>query len=125
MVLALMVPVVYFVIPPDSVGAGESGDEDDGAAPPSRKFDYAGTVLGVCGLVLVNVAWNQAPVVGWSTPYTYILLIIGILLIGAFLFVETRVTAALVPVNVWNRHMGLMLGCMYAPFSAPWTIVER
>ncbi|KAI1607845.1 major facilitator superfamily [Exophiala viscosa] len=53
-------------------------------------LDLPGAVLGITGLVLVNVAWNQAPIVGWQTPYTYILLIIGVLFLAVFMVVEVR-----------------------------------
>lgn len=32
--------------------------------PRSQTFDFVGAVLGVAGLVLFNVAWNQATIVG-------------------------------------------------------------
>ncbi|KAG9680278.1 MFS general substrate transporter, partial [Aureobasidium melanogenum] len=35
---------------------------------PKEKFDIPGTTVGVLGLVFLNVAWNQAGVVGWREP---------------------------------------------------------
>ncbi|KAJ5420109.1 aminotriazole resistance protein [Penicillium sp. CMV-2018d] len=52
--------------------------KDDGG------LDWPGVLLGVTGLVLVNVAWDQGPPVGWETPYVYILLTIGLLALVAF-----------------------------------------
>jgi MFS family permease len=47
-------------------------------------MDLTGCVVGVGGLVLINFAWNQGPVVGWETVYVYVLLILGIGFIGVF-----------------------------------------
>jgi len=48
-------------------------DELEQSAKPS--FDFAGKITGVVGLVLFNFAWNQAGLVEWQVPYTYILII--------------------------------------------------
>ena len=42
-------------------------------AKKKQRFDYLGAATGVSGLVLINVAWNQGPTVGWPDPYVYIL----------------------------------------------------
>lgn len=113
-----MVPAVYFVIPedvildaPDPELTSASSSQSSGSIDGPR-FDWLGAALGIGGLVLVNFAWNQAPIVGWRTPYTYVLLVVGIVLVGAFLVVEGRVQGALVPTTIWNRRISMMLACM-------------
>lgn len=59
-----------------------------------NEVDWIGSVLGVGGLVLFNFAWNQAPVVGWDSPYIIVLLIIGVLLIPIFLVYELKFARA-------------------------------
>lgn len=66
-------------------------------------MDWTGSVLGVSGLVLVNVAWNNAPLFGWDTPHVYFLLIIGILCLIAFVWVEARAVSPLIPVSVLTK----------------------
>ena len=56
------------------------------------RVDALESITGVSGLVLVNFAWNQATVVGWTNPYTYVLSIAGILFLGIFAFVELEVS---------------------------------
>ncbi|TVY52746.1 Drug resistance protein, partial [Lachnellula suecica] len=75
--------------------------------------DLLGAGLGVVGLVLINFAWNQAPVVGWNMPYTYVLLIVGILFIGLFAFVEFRVSKfPLIPFHLISPNAGFVLACV-------------
>ncbi|KAL9075827.1 MAG: hypothetical protein Q9157_003862 [Trypethelium eluteriae] len=75
--------------------------------------DALGGVVGVTALVLVNFAWNQAAVVGWSEPYVYVLLIVGILLVPVFFWVEFRVVRSpLLPFDVLNGKVGAVLVCI-------------
>lgn len=78
--------------------------------PPS--FDTKGAISGVTGLVLVNIAWNQAPMYGWSSPHVYFLLIIGLLVLAFFFYIETRVKDPLLPIKVLNGATGFVLACV-------------
>lgn len=62
-------------------------------------FDWIGSAVGVTGLVLVNVAWNNGPLFGWGTPHVYFLLIIGMLCLVAFVWIEMRAVSPLLPVR--------------------------
>lgn len=70
--------------------------------------------MGVVGLVLVNFAWNQAGVVTWTTePYVWVLLIIGILFLVGFFFVEFKVaTYPLLPFDAFTGDVGCVLACV-------------
>lgn len=78
--------------------------------PPG--FDWTGSGLGVAGLVLVNVAWNNGPLYGWGTPHVYFLLIIGLLCLAAFFWVEHRVEHPIVQIKVLNGTVGFILACI-------------
>ncbi|CZR55885.1 related to Drug resistance protein YOR378W [Phialocephala subalpina] len=67
MILFVYMATSFLILPRDALELKE-----DGTKPT---FDFAGTITGVSRLVLFNFAWNQAGVVGWTVPYTYILLI--------------------------------------------------
>ena len=91
------------------------------ATPPSHqkpKFDWWGTLFGMAGLILLNFVWSQAPLVGWQTVYVYVLLIVSIVLLVIFFYVETKVSDPLVPSNVWTLQSSLMLGCVAAGWSS-------
>ncbi|CAN6674980.1 low affinity ammonium transporter [Trichomonascus vanleenenianus] len=100
----------YFVIP-----ARDEHDED------GKRFDFLGAFTGVAGLIFFNVAWNQAPIIGWSRAYTYVLLIIGMLFFAAFVYIELRVAEQpLVPLTVFNARIGSALAivvCGWATFG--------
>ncbi|GAB7354157.1 hypothetical protein MBLNU459_g4714t1 [Dothideomycetes sp. NU459] len=65
-------------------------------------FDWTGSFLGVAGLVLINVAWNNGPLYGWGTPHVYFILIIGLLCLVGFVYVEARAVSPLLPVAAFN-----------------------
>lgn len=91
---------------------------DEGPNHRTGSFDYWGAALGVSGLILFNVAWNQGPNVGWTTPYTYILLIVGALLLVAFFFAESKVAHPLIPTCVFTRQTALALACIACGWGA-------
>lgn len=90
-----------------------------GGSASLRDFDALGCLTGVAGLVLFNFSWNQAAVVGWQEPYTYVLLIVGILLLAAFAFVELRIAKApLVPLKGMSGEAALALGVVAAGWGS-------
>ncbi|KAJ5748216.1 uncharacterized protein N7511_009912 [Penicillium nucicola] len=82
------------------------------------QLDGLGAITGVSGLVLIAFAWNQAPVVGWDVPYTYVLLVVGILILVVFLIVERRAVFPLLPSSVFKGEVGWVLGCVAAGWSS-------
>lgn len=91
------------------------GPEKTGPVGPSqtKSFDYWGAFTGVAGLILLNFALNQAPIVGWSVPYILNLFFLGIILIIAFVIVEYRFAhRPLVPMRELNRDTSFVLLCI-------------
>lgn len=103
----------FLILPSDERGVAAEGSKPT--------FDFAGTITGVTGLVLFNFAWNQAGVVGWTVPYTYILLIVGILFFGAFLYIERNFARhPLVPIkNLSSEALYALsiIACGWASFG--------
>lgn len=115
------------VLPP----AGKKTMKEDGVSL-WKQADGAGVFLGVSGLVLFNFAFNQAPIVSWKTPYTYFILIIGVLLLGCFVYVELHASHPLVPIAAMTPTVNFVLGCtgagwacfsiwVYCKFSSSWS----
>jgi hypothetical protein len=77
-------------------------DPTEGSKPT---FDFAGTLTGVTGLILFNFAWNQDAVVGWHVPYTYALMIVGILFFAVFCYIEVNIAEnPLVPIKALSKE---------------------
>lgn len=81
-------------------------------------FDVCGTLTGVAGMILVNIAWNQAAVVGWPKPYTYIMLIIGLAFIATFAVIEPRAKRPLLDVKQFSSSTLYVLGCIGAGWAS-------
>ncbi|KAJ9477943.1 Low affinity ammonium transporter [Pseudozyma hubeiensis] len=96
----------------DPASLGPIDDISHKEAPLWKRLDLFGTLTGVTGLVLFNFAFNQALVVGWSTPYVYALLIVGILFIVLFLYGEGKAVFPLLPTSVFNLSGSLILICL-------------
>lgn len=82
-----------------------------------KQVDGAGVCLGVSGLVLFNFSFNQAPIVSWGTPYTYFVLVIGVLLLGGFVYVELHASHPLVPIASMTPATNFVLGCTGAGWA--------
>lgn len=123
--------IILFVFTTTSFLIIPSDDLEHGDSKPS--FDLAGAVTGVTGLVLFNFAWNQAGVVGWQVPYTYILMIVGILSFAAFIYVEMHVAECpLVPIKSLTKEAAFALSiiaCGWGSFGIwvyyTWQLLEN
>lgn len=83
------------------------------------KFDYWGTITGVSGLVLINFALNQAPLVTWANPYIGTLLAVGVLFMVAFILVELYATDyPLIPIRGLSRDAVFALTCIVAGWAS-------
>ncbi|KAL5362111.1 hypothetical protein BJX96DRAFT_166411 [Aspergillus floccosus] len=74
------------------------------------KIDWVGSALGTSALILFNFVWNQAPSVGWSTPYEIALLIISVVLFAMFNAWEKYGTAhPIMPLDIFRAPCFLTL----------------
>lgn len=105
-IVCFLVAVSAYFIIPHHIGSRSHG-----------KFDWIGSVLGVSGLVLINFAWNQGPNVGWDTPYVYVLLIVGFIFMGLFVYSCYKVDDPLVPPETLQGETGAVLACIVAGWS--------
>ncbi|KAF2190212.1 MFS general substrate transporter [Zopfia rhizophila CBS 207.26] len=82
------------------------------------KFDWTGSILVIAGLVLVNVAFNNGPLYGWDVPHVYFVLIMGLMCLGAFVWVELRATNPLLPIHALNSTVGYVLALVGVGWGA-------
>ena len=82
------------------------------------ELDLGGGVCGILALVLINFAWNQSGVVGWQKAYVYVCLILGILFIPAFFYIELRIAKSpLIPFDALSNDVAFILGCVACGWS--------
>jgi MFS family permease len=81
-------------------------------------LDLLGAAVGIAALVLFNFAWNQAPIVGWQKAYVYVLMILGILLVPVFFYIELRVSPSpLIAFDALSPDVGFVLACIACGWS--------
>ena len=68
------------------------------ATPP--RMDWPGAVLACTGLFLVVFGFSQAETAGWTAPLTLGSLILGAVLLGAFVVAEQRSSHPLLPLRI-------------------------
>ncbi|KAL1845850.1 Low affinity NH4+ transporter [Paecilomyces lecythidis] len=83
-----------------------------------QRIDIFGSITGVAALVLFNFAWNQGAAVGWPTPYTYSIMLVGIVIFIVFILVEKRVSYPLIPFGVLQIESLFTLACISAGWSS-------
>jgi MFS family permease len=109
---AVLVLISYLTLPTDA-------DISVSKEPKESRFDWAGAVTGVAGLLLINFALNQAPIVGWQEPYIYALLILGVLLLVAFVWIELKhAHQSLIPLRGLQMKAVFSILCVFAGWSS-------
>jgi EmrB/QacA subfamily drug resistance transporter len=88
-----------------------------------RRFDPLGAVAVTGGLLLLVYAISDAPQAGWGSVRTVMLLAVSCALLLAFLVVEVRAMAPLMPLRIFRLRMvavsnavGLLLGGSFFAF---------
>jgi EmrB/QacA subfamily drug resistance transporter len=84
-----------------------------------RRFDAAGAVTVTGGLALLVYAISKAPDVGWGSTRTILLLIASAVILAAFVLIELRSRAPLMPFSIFRIRsllaaniVGLLLGAV-------------
>jgi len=67
----------------------------------SRRIDWTGLVLLVVGLVMVIFAIMHGPDWGWANPIIWLLLVVGAVLLIAFVMIERRIIPPLIDVELF------------------------
>src|SRR5258706_5038481 len=92
-------------------------------AAARRRYDPFGAVTVTGGLLLLVYAISTAPQAGWDAVRTVTLLAVSVALLAAFLVIETRVEAPLMPLRIFQNKtlaganaVGLLLGGSFFAF---------
>ncbi|TID22869.1 major facilitator superfamily-domain-containing protein [Venturia nashicola] len=107
-VLAVITVLGYFAIPEPPKDALASMP----LSQKIRELDLEGATVGITALILVNFAWNQAPIVGWDKAYIIVTLVLGIALMPVFFYIELRwAKHPLIPKECLTTTVGFVLAC--------------
>jgi hypothetical protein len=118
-VLAALAVVAAFVIPDPATKIRSAGVANPSLREKIGLLDLPGAAVGITALVLFNFAWNQAPIVGWQKAYVYVTMLVGILLVPLFFYIEFRVAKApLVPFDSLTVDVGFVLACITCGWSS-------
>lgn len=111
-VLVATVTVGAYAIP-DIPSKGRTAQRKMSLRDTLVQLDLLGGFIGIVSLVLINFAWNQAPIASWREPYVYATLIIGIALIPLFFYIELRISPQpLLPLSALTSDVGFVLACL-------------
>lgn len=106
--LGITTVIGYFAIP-------EPPKEALATMPLSQKvreLDLEGATVGITALILINFAWNQAPIAGWDKAYIIVTLILGIAMMPLFFYIELRwAKQPLIPKECLTSTVGFVLAC--------------
>src|SRR6478609_8783104 len=76
-------------------------------AEGDRKYDIPGAVTVTAGLVLLVYGFTKASTDGWGSSETITILVVAVLLLAAFVVIETRTSHPLLPMRViLDRNRG-------------------
>ncbi|KAK3054999.1 hypothetical protein LTR09_004159 [Extremus antarcticus] len=115
-IIFLMFSVIgFFTIPKDWT------DKEPLNWQTVKRFDLLGTLLTISGIGMFSAAislGDTAPQ-GWKTSYVIALLVVGILIMIAFVFWELWFKYPLVPMNIWrDRNFTLVLSILMLGFMS-------
>ncbi|KAF7954784.1 uncharacterized protein EAE97_000043 [Botrytis byssoidea] len=87
---------------------------------PKGTVDWVGSYLGVAALILFNFVWNQAPLVGWDSPYEIALLVVSIVHFAGFVYWEIKVAKEpILPFNIWKApSFGILMLAVFFSFMS-------
>lgn len=83
--------------------------------PGARGLDIGGAVTITGALILIVYGVSEAPRSGWTGPWTVVPLVVALALVGAFILIETRTAAPLVPLRILRSRTlvgGNLIGLM-------------
>ena len=69
-------------------------------ASGSTRYDVPGALLSTLGLVSLVYGFTKAESDGWSATVTIVLLVVAVILLATFVFVETKTSHPLLPLRV-------------------------
>jgi MFS family permease len=104
---AVVTGVAWWTVPPDAVVRREGGRRKK--AELWREFDLLGALLTVAGVGSFTAAFTLSEA-GWGKGYVIALLVVGVILIGVFIWWQSVCRTPLMPLRVFlDKNFSLLL----------------
>lgn len=89
--IAFIAVAVHHIVPvpPTQVCSAHAGRSTGRLAD----LDLLGALTGIGALMFINFACNQAPIFGWSHPATVWTLVLGLIILGLFFYIELKIAS--------------------------------
>lgn len=75
-------------------------DRREGSAKPS--LDFLGAALSTSGLILLSFVLSSGGEYGWNKAFIIALLVISVIMLGVFTYVEKKVRNPIMPMSLWK-----------------------
>lgn len=112
------VAVIGSYVIPDPPRRFSGGAEKRSFKQLVDELDLVGGLVGIVALVLINFAWNQAPIDGWRKSYVIVCLILGLAIAALFFFIEIKVARyPLIPFEALTVDVAFVLACIACGWS--------
>ncbi|KAG0299939.1 hypothetical protein BGZ98_009635, partial [Dissophora globulifera] len=69
-----------------------------------RRIDYIGITSFTLSIVGIIYYLSEGPAVGWASAQALAPLLVGIVLLGVFFFVESRIEYPIMPLRIWKSQ---------------------
>ncbi|KAK4240889.1 major facilitator superfamily-domain-containing protein [Achaetomium macrosporum] len=125
-VLIAIVWVVFAVVAVWTIPKVEAYPRGRGLGERAREFvstfDFVGTGLTIAGTGLLTAAVTLGPTDGWKSAHIIAMLVLGVVLLAAFVYWETVYPNPLMPPHIWKdrNFTFIILSCLpgYMSFMA-------
>lgn len=107
--------VGWFTVPPDPTAKEPFNWQT------IKRFDIVGTILTIAGIGMFSAALSLGDTApqGWTTPYVLALLIVGLVLMIAFVVWEIYFPYPLMPMHIWkDKNFSICLAILMLGFFA-------
>lgn len=81
------------------------------AAKAVKTFDSVGTVLTILGTGLFTTGLTLGPTGGWASPQVIVFLVVGLVLLGVFVYWEAIYSNPLMPPHIWKNKTFSLVRC--------------
>ncbi|PSN70673.1 major facilitator superfamily MFS-1 [Corynespora cassiicola Philippines] len=111
--------VAWFTVPGDGEQGVGTKRRGEGVLETVKRLDLPGTAMTILGIGMFCAALSLGGDAedGWKTPYVLVLLILGILIMGAFVVWEMKYPYAMIDMKIWkDRDFSLLLIMMCCGF---------